>query len=73
MSGPACHGNPEPFYDDHRILSGPHIKAEREAKALCAGCPIRDDCLARAIKHDEQHGIWGGLTPDERNRLRKTA
>ena len=68
---PACYGNPEPFYDDHRIESAPHIRAEREAKALCADCPIRNACLTWAIKHKEEYGIWGGLSPEERANLRK--
>ncbi len=30
------------------------------AKALCAGCPIRPDCLAGAIDRAEHAGVWGG-------------
>lgn len=38
-----------------------------KAKAVCAACPVRDDC---AIAHaDEPAGIFGGLTPDERMSL----
>lgn len=39
--------------------------AEREtdvdrAKALCADCPIRTDCLIGAIERREPWGVWGG-------------
>ncbi len=30
------------------------------AKALCAGCPVRDACLASALRRREPWGVWGG-------------
>lgn len=30
------------------------------AKALCAGCPIRRECLAAALQRQEPWGVWGG-------------
>jgi WhiB family transcriptional regulator, redox-sensing transcriptional regulator len=41
------------------------------AKALCAGCPVRDDCLAFAIETNQSQGVWGGYEPTERARLRR--
>lgn len=43
------------------------------AKRLCRGCPVRYDCLAYAMEHPVDHGIWGGLTERERRRLRRRA
>lgn len=45
---------------------------ELRAKALefCARCPVRDACLVDALKRRERHGIWGGLLPYERDRVR---
>jgi WhiB family redox-sensing transcriptional regulator len=43
----------------------------REAKAVCATCPIRRECLAWALAHNEEHGIWGSTTARERARIRK--
>ena len=34
-----------------------------------ATCPIRTRCLQEALERDDQHGIWGGLTPNERKAL----
>lgn len=31
-----------------------------QAKALCAGCPIRVQCLAGALRREEPWGVWGG-------------
>jgi WhiB family transcriptional regulator, redox-sensing transcriptional regulator len=31
-----------------------------QAKAFCAGCPVRDACLAGALRRAEPWGVWGG-------------
>ena len=42
----------------------------REAKRVCGGCAVRDECLESALTNDERFGIWGGLSERERRRLR---
>jgi WhiB family redox-sensing transcriptional regulator len=42
----------------------------REAKRVCAGCPVRMQCLEYALGNDERFGIWGGLSERERRRIR---
>lgn len=42
---------------------------EGAAKRICAGCPIREECLNWAIHHERQ-GIWGGTNPRERELIR---
>ncbi|MBA0127069.1 WhiB family transcriptional regulator [Haloechinothrix sp. YIM 98757] len=32
----------------------------QQAKQLCAGCPVREACLAGAIERQEPWGVWGG-------------
>lgn len=42
------------------------------AKAVCAGCPVREDCLHDALATEvktKRFGIRGGLSPVERDRL----
>jgi WhiB family transcriptional regulator, redox-sensing transcriptional regulator len=41
------------------------------AKAVCTGCPVQDECLRYALAAGPVHGIWGGLTEEERRRLRQ--
>lgn len=41
------------------------------AKAICATCPVRLDCLQSAMDNDERFGIWGGTSEHERRRLRR--
>ena len=43
--------------------------ATAKAKAICGRCPVRAGCLAHALDHKIAHGVWGGLTPTERDRL----
>ena len=42
------------------------IRRERQAKAICRTCPVREACLDYAIRIREPHGIWGGLNELER-------
>ncbi|MFE1452957.1 WhiB family transcriptional regulator [Streptomyces olivaceoviridis] len=43
--------------------------AQNEAKAVCAACPVRLDCLAYALDHREEYGVWGAMTERERRAL----
>jgi WhiB family transcriptional regulator, redox-sensing transcriptional regulator len=61
--------DPERFFPE----SGEQTKAA-EAKAICGGCQVRDQCLDLAVKAagglDHDHGVFGGTLPAERSRLR---
>lgn len=38
-----------------------------DAKAVCGACTVTADCLAYALRHHPQEGIWGDSTLTERN------
>ena len=42
---------------------------ERQAKAVCATCPVHKECLDFALRIREPHGIWGGLNEIERRAI----
>ncbi|MFJ1869925.1 WhiB family transcriptional regulator [Streptomyces chartreusis] len=44
------------------------------AKRICGGCPVREQCLAMALRAEDgsRYGIYGGLTPEERAELAGT-
>jgi WhiB family transcriptional regulator, redox-sensing transcriptional regulator len=42
-----------------------------DAKAICAACPVRNDCLEFAIRTRQDDGVWGGATPEERRSIRR--
>lgn len=41
------------------------------ARAICATCPVREECLEFALATHQDDGVWGGLTETERRRLRR--
>jgi WhiB family transcriptional regulator, redox-sensing transcriptional regulator len=43
----------------------------REAKEVCRGCVVREECLEFALENGEKFGIWGGLSERERRRIRR--
>ena len=47
--------------------SGPSVEQAAEAKQICARCPVRRDCLAFALRTRQTHGVWGGMTEQERH------
>jgi hypothetical protein len=44
----------------------------REAKAICATCPVQTECLNYAVTAAEDFGIWGGLGEHARRGLTTT-
>jgi hypothetical protein len=60
LEGPAC--RPE---DDH-LFFGTTIAETGRAKAICANCPVRADCLRIALADPSLEGVWGGTTDGER-------
>lgn len=40
-----------------------------KAKAVCSGCPVRAQCLQWSLAAHQDHGIWGGMTEEERRAI----
>jgi WhiB family redox-sensing transcriptional regulator len=51
--------------------SGPALDQIGQAKAVCAGCPVADQCLQFAVTTNQEYGVWGGLDEDERRDVRR--
>jgi WhiB family transcriptional regulator, redox-sensing transcriptional regulator len=67
----ACRGaDPELFFPVSS--TGPSLVQIREAKAICAACPVRQPCLAYALDTRQEFGIWGGLDEQERRRAARS-
>lgn len=41
-----------------------------QAKQVCSTCSVRSACLEFAVTRAEHHGVWGGLSERERQRIR---
>lgn len=63
--------DPELFFPLSEI--GPGARQVDRAKAICARCPVRAQCLEYAIDNGLDHGIFGGTTETERRTLRRRA
>jgi WhiB family redox-sensing transcriptional regulator len=50
--------------------SGPALLQVAEAKTVCRQCPVVAECLAWALGSGQDHGVWGGMSEDERRALR---
>lgn len=48
-------------------------ESNREAKRICAECPLQVACLSFALTNGEEYGVWGGLSTGERKRLRRSS
>lgn len=66
--GAACAGkNPELWFPSEAATAAPSAAM---AKAVCAVCPIVEDCAEYAIPIAELVGVWGNLTSAERRQKR---
>ena len=41
------------------------------AKEVCGECPVKVDCLDYALETNQDSGIWGGTSEEERRSLRR--
>jgi WhiB family redox-sensing transcriptional regulator len=51
--------------------TGPAIGQIEAAKAICRSCDVQSACLEFALATNQEAGVWGGTSEDERRRLRK--
>jgi WhiB family transcriptional regulator, redox-sensing transcriptional regulator len=59
--------DPELFFP--LAYSGSALRRVARAKAICARCPIRRECLSYALGAGSIQGVWDGMTEEERRRL----
>lgn len=66
----ACrHSDPDLFFPVGD--TGPAVDHAEAAKAVCRQCPVRVDCLEYALTSNQDAGVWGGATEEERRKLRR--
>ncbi len=42
-----------------------------EAKAVCQHCPVTQECLEWALDTNQDAGVWGGMSEEQRRTLRR--
>jgi WhiB family transcriptional regulator, redox-sensing transcriptional regulator len=50
--------------------TGPALAQVEAAKAVCAMCPVRPECLTWALATGQDAGVWGGTSEEERRVMR---
>ena len=53
-------------------LTGDAIEQTNLAKAMCQSCPVQRQCLEFALRSNQDYGVWGGCTEDERRAIRRS-
>ena len=51
--------------------TGPAISQIESAKAVCRTCPSLDPCLEFALATNQDSGVWGATSEEERRKLRR--
>jgi WhiB family redox-sensing transcriptional regulator len=74
-----CQNAPDLYFPDRDVwertdfLNSDSTQNYAILKDMCNTiCPIRNQCLEFAIKHNERHGIWGGMSYTERRALKRS-
>ena len=68
-AGACLSADPDLFFPI--TAKGPAQRQIARAKAICAECRVRLECLEFARTYDLTYGIWGGTTPEDRQRERR--
>ncbi len=51
--------------------TGPALDQVERAKSICRVCEVSVQCLEWALETNQDAGVWGGLSEDERRSLRR--
>ena len=51
--------------------TGPAIEQIEAAKRVCNECEVREPCLEFALESNQDSGVWGGTSEEERRAIRR--
>jgi WhiB family redox-sensing transcriptional regulator len=51
--------------------TGPAVDQIATAKAVCRQCDVQAECLEYALVTNQDTGVWGGTSEEERKKLRR--
>ena len=63
--------DPELFFPIRN--TGPALAQVEEAKKVCRRCEVREEWLRWALDAGQDHGVWGGMSEDERRAMKRRA
>ncbi|WP_243858692.1 WhiB family transcriptional regulator [Mycobacterium sp. DL440] len=59
----------EAFYPPEHERGATRRARMTQAKMICRDCDVLSQCREYALRTAEPHGVWGALTPQERQLL----
>ena len=62
---------PTPTCSSPSGAAAPRVEQIETARRICGACTVNDECLEFALATNQEAGIWGGSTEEERRKLRK--
>ena len=62
-------GNPHVFFHPEGERGPARRQRDRAAVAVCAGCPVVEECRRHGLSAREPYGVWGGLTESDREEI----
>ncbi len=51
--------------------TGMALEQIETARRICTACQVSEECLEFALATNQEAGVWGGTTEEERRKLRK--
>jgi WhiB family redox-sensing transcriptional regulator len=63
--------DPELFFPSGS--TGAALMQIEQAKAVCKQCPVMRECRQWALETGQQDGVWGGMSEEERRRVKREA
>jgi len=69
LEGSCREADPTLFFHPEGERGPARRNRDAAALAVCAGCPVLQQCREHALTVREPYGVWGGLTEDDRQEL----
>lgn len=69
LDGACREADPQLFFHPEGERGPARHKRDAAAVAVCAGCPVIEQCRQHGLSVHEPYGVWGGLTEDDREAI----
>ncbi|MFJ9478840.1 WhiB family transcriptional regulator [Streptomyces mirabilis] len=69
VRGACAQEDPELFFPIGN--TGPALFQIEEAKSVCRRCPVLETCAAWTLETGQTHGVSGGMSEEERRRIKR--
>jgi WhiB family redox-sensing transcriptional regulator len=69
LDGACREADPRLFFHPDGERGPARRKRDAAAVAICATCPVIQQCREHGLSVREPYGVWGGLTEDDREEI----